>query len=356
MNTPKKNIIIFLLLLSIPVFSQQNLKNYYKYVAIAENFIISEQYDSAVVSYQKAFKNKNFPFGDDLENAAFCESKLEQPSFERCKYYIENGISKWKLNNLGIDTMFVKNITLITAFKQKIYDSIMEMVKRDQKIRYTKNSYSKDSIYWAKIDSVDNKNIQIFEQIFKKYNLFDEKLIRNNLDDLKLLLNHWLGKKNFRIFIEPLMYKSVKEGLLDARFFSQVLDYNDYRWGEDTICNYGTYLLKIFISENNDDNIENRIYFAYFDFDKNNSNNVEKINEINRKRKDIYLDDVFKDRARELKFYVFRAETQKIPYTLYAPSIFISGFEKNDSLLQDKIKKNPNLIYYIQGKYDFNIK
>jgi hypothetical protein len=355
-----RNLILFaLLLLGISVYAQQNLRSYYKYVTVAENFIMLEQYDSAVIYYENAFKNKDFPFGSDLENAAFCESKLPQPSLERCKYYIENGISKWYLKKrLGMDTTLMSNIILNYSSiqeVQEVYDTVIKMIERDQFVR---------TVEYNTMPNVDSTNIAIYKEMLKTFDLLDLRIIGSGLGDLGTLFIHWLDYTDFRAFITPIMLKAVQDGRYDARLFAEQMDYAIFRDNDfnGSFLQYGTYLLKIFILGEEDsskpygERMKERKYFAYFDFDKNNPDDMEKIKEIDENRAEIYLGGIIESRIREFTLYVFRSEKDDIPYKLDVPALFIDGREKDLSILRKEIDKNPYLIYYIQGKNDFNIK
>ena len=354
MNNHRNLILFVVLLFSTTVFAQQNLKNYYKYVAVAENFIMSEQYDSAVIYYENAFKNKDFPFGDDLENAAFCESKLPQPSLERCKYYIEKGISKWYLKKkLEMDTTLMSNFVSEDLFVPEIYDTVRGMRNRDQFARI---------VEYSTMPKVDSANIAIYKELLKTFDLLDERIVRHSLGDLGLLFIHWLDYTDFRAFITPLMLKAVQDGRYDARLFAKQMDYAIYRDNDmnGSFLQYGTHLLKIFIWGEEDDPskpykeiMKERKHFAYFDFNKKNRNDIKKIKEINKRRAEIYLDGIIESRIREFYLCVFRAEKYDIPYRLNITTLFFDGREKDLSILQKEIDKNPNLIYYIQGKNDF---
>ena len=357
MNNHRNLILFVVLLFSTTVFSQQNLRNYYKNVAIAENFIMSEQYDSAVIYYANAFKNKDFPFVNDLENAAFCESKLPQPSLERCKYYIEKGISKWDLKKrLEMDTTLMSNFAETdTFFVPEIYDTIREMIKRDQFAR---------NVEYSTIPKVDSANIATYKELLKTFDLLNVRVIGYALGDLGTLFTHWLDYTDFRAFITPLMLKAVQDGRYDARIFARQMDYAIYRDNDfnGSFLQYGTQLLNIFQYGEEDhskpfrERMKERKYFAYFDFNKKNRNDVKKIKDIDKRRAKIYLDGAIESAIREFTLYIFRAEKDDIPYKLEVPAIYTNGIEKDLSILQKEIDKNPNLIYYIQGKNDFNIK
>ena len=339
----KNVILLFLLLFSVSVSAKQNLKKYYKYMADAENFIMAEQYDKAVISYQNAFKNKDFPFGDDLENAVFCESKLQKPSIERCKYYIENGVSKgWLKNVLKMDTTLLSDFIFRTSYMYEIGDTISKMVERDQFARKVEHST---------MLKVDSTNIAAYKELLKTVDLLDERIVTYSLGDLGTLFIHWLDNKDFRAFITPLMLKAVQDGRYDARLFAKQMDYAIFRDNDfsGNFLQYGTQLLKIFeLEEDRSKPMKERKYFAYFNFNKNNPNDVKTIREIDKNRAEIYLDGIIECAVREFKLH--------FTTILRVPAISISGRKKDLSLLQKEIDKNPNLIYYISNKHDFNSK
>jgi hypothetical protein len=197
---------------------------------------MSEKYDSAVIYYEIAFKNKDFPFDSDLKNAAFCESKLPQPSLERCKYYVKNGISKWYLKEkLGMDTTLMNDFILNSSFIEEIYDTINKMVERDQYAR---------KVEYSTMSDVDSTNIEKYKELLKTTDLLDERIARSYLGYLGTLFIHWLDYKNFRAFITPLMLKAVQDGRYDARRFAEQMDYAIFRDNDfnGSFLQYGTFL------------------------------------------------------------------------------------------------------------------
>jgi hypothetical protein len=346
------SIIIIVIFNVLYLSAKQNLQAYYKCVATAENFIMSEKYDSAAIYYENAFKNKDFPFGWDLTNAAFCESKLPQPSFERCKYYIENGISKWYLKKkLEMDTTLFKDIVLVTYFKKELFDTIREMLNQDQLYRSSTDR--------QEMRNIDLQNIEIYKELLKTTDMLNERIARSCLGDLGTLFTHWLDYPDFRKFIQPKMLKAVLDGRYDARLFAEQMDYAIYRdngFGGNTLLSpYGTYLLNLFVFDADQNDYENYKYFAYFDFDKDNKKEIKAIKNINKNREKIYLGEIVESAIRGFNLFVFRAAKYEIPYPFNAPAICIQKYIEGKSFLYEKIEQQPNLIYYISGEHDFNL-
>jgi len=233
------------------------------------------------------------------------------------------------------------------------------MIIQDQAPRTT------DSLSYT-MRNVDSISRAKYMELLKSTDLLDERIIRDCLGDLGTLFTHWLDNKDFREFITPLMLKAVQDGRYDARLFAEQMDYAVYRDNDflGSFLQYGTHLLKIFVLEKKEEDrskplrvlIKEGKYFAYFDFDKKNPNDIKKIKEIDQNRAKIYLGSIIETKKRVFRLYIFRAEKDNIPYKLRVPAIFIEGREENLSLLEKEIEKNPNLIYYIPNKHDFNIK
>lgn len=359
---------VFCLVLTNITYSQNSLKNYYDNVLLAENYIVQEKFDSAVYHYDIAFENKKHPFDCDVENALFSISRLPNFSVEKSKSYIEllsYQISKDHLKKLNIDTnLTTYSINMIDEKTRMIvYDSINQMIKIDQEAR---KSSKIGEEYWNNLDIIDSQNIRRFKELLKQYDLLDDRLILYNKYDISLLFNHWLGDKDFRQYIYPLMLKAVKNGKMDARYYSEIVDYFNYRSNATYSPDYDTMSLKIYFTNNNKlllDSVYNgyissvkssKSYFAYFDFsDRGSQNNI--INNINQNRSAIYLGDILKYMATTLKLYIYRLSNSDFVEIINSRSIYISGFEPNMDLLKDKIAKNENLIYYIQSSHDFNI-
>jgi hypothetical protein len=154
----KMNYFFIFLLISSFVNAQLKLsvKNYYKSVNDAENFIIQNDFKTAIKHYNKAFDFKE-PFCKDTYNQAVCYAILNKS--RKCLkninillkygYPIDSILSNEKLKNIAQHNKFKEKPIYDFSFR-KTMDSLLE---KDQFFRRLDRITYKDSI--RKIDSTN---------------------------------------------------------------------------------------------------------------------------------------------------------------------------------------------------------
>lgn len=162
-----KVVLIFLLLFSAVAFSQVTVQQYNKSVNEAELYIVSGEYQAAIVAYENAFEQRKQPFNADLYNAAVCWIKLG--SWQNGKQYLNKlarrGVSLEQLTEMGFSSLYQN-----TEWQQyaAFYNQLFETPELNPFITKFDNSL-------RKLDSLDN--IATSELVQAIYNKMDDSVI-----------------------------------------------------------------------------------------------------------------------------------------------------------------------------------
>ena len=363
-STAKISLLCLIACFSINTWGQfpEDLLIYYKQVAIAENHIISQQYDSAAFYYRTAFANKQYPFYMDLNNALLCEVKSSVQDIPICQSYFHKlvrlgltsdrfslliGNSDWNIFKGIVDT------TIVVRSKDW-----KEMLNDDQSVREYCRKLNKGNIYSGTcLDSIrfiDTVNVHRIRNTYKTANLFEANLIGNQGEGAMLTIFMHVFKDN-RAFFMPILLEAVHQGVFDARVYAFFVDreYDDGTKLSFVGGPYGTHSLMVFCEEADDIFcFECKKHIAIFHFDKSDLDNIRLLQEINSRRKQIYLGDVIQDRYRTFKLKMCRKEgflTSNLP-VICGDSPEFNGRK----YIQWWKDNNMEITYFIQGEHDFN--
>lgn len=356
-------IIVFLyLVVANSVYTQQDLRTYYTEISKAEDCIISDRYEDAAIHYKKAIYSKDFGFSRDLKNAIFSEIRTGHPNPVNCKKYSAQlvkhyGISiAWYYKDISeVDTAIFSNQSVSKNYIDYTFllDTIRKMEEFDQIYRRNDTLYDialKENYPTAfeninkKIRMMDSLNITKFKQLIKKYDMFDERVI--SFDEIATLFNHWfLIFPHEQDYFLPLMRQAVEKGVMDAYNYEYACDISYWRTHTEnpTFSPMGGTFMTIYNVKGNKPKDIKYVAFSYYD--DNNPVHKKWFVEVNRKRADIFLDNVEMSAIRSLKlFFKFVGREDYVRIFEYRPILLLKG--DGVSLLREAMRKNPQLKYY----------
>lgn len=357
----KKIILIGILFcFSINVQAGQNLREYYKQIAMAENYILAENYDKAAIHYREAFKNKDFAFQYDLINASICEAKSSNPSREACLSYALQ-IAKLRgkttfheaLEEIGKSQLFKLDDSIVVQsyVDKELAQIISDMFDKDQGIRQEKVSGH------IAIHKVDSLNMIQFRELIKSKKVLDERICPAT-NELKTLFIHWFRYHDFFDFYNPVLLQAVHEGTFDARIYARLIDFK-YMWLKNSpYSTHGVYGSHFFTinKENCTNGYLNCKYYVFSTFNRNNPEEVKLLNDIDASRAEIYLGKTITDKVRDFKMHEQRLKKIGLNFISSSIDITIRDVNTFKEKMQEIQKQNSDCIYYITGEHDFNVK
>ncbi len=218
--------LILLLLIPIAMFSQSvdYVKYYHKPILQAENYIIKEQFDSALFYYKKAFSNVPYGFLGDYSSAVYIAHKANKnqialqfldsavikgliPTDKKYKIYFKND-NEWQdyLNN-KYPKLKVQGLQTINKQTVIIIDSLYKI---DQKYR----SFNKDvQIAWDLLDNQDSLNAMCLKKLFINGHLTIAKIGNDAYFKATMILLHKL------LYDDEFMYYCYKNGFIDKYIY-----------------------------------------------------------------------------------------------------------------------------------------
>jgi hypothetical protein len=339
-----KQMKMLLILLSSFIFqvsveAKQNLRLYYSNVFKAEKCLVEKEYSKAANYYKKAFKHKNWAFNDDYYNAKYCYKKANR-----------------------IDTAYLES-KHVEALDWNATEIIRNIQGEDQRVRQNDTLYDrelrKDTIILSKIIKTmldtDSLNFVRFKKLMETVNVFDERLI--NYDEISNFFNHWfLELPYLQDYFLPIALKAVYEGTLQPYHYVDMASIKAWRENpEGTISDYGMNYLTIY--RRGTENCNTNCKFLVFSYNQENKEWIEKVNENRHK---IYLNDVVEQTITDFLLWESRYnqfDENSVDY-FYARPQFIYPVPEYyfKEVLEQELKKNPKLNYYITGEHDFNTK
>ena len=357
----KNVILLFLLLFSVSVSAKQNLKKYYSNVFKAEQCLLDKDYKKAAKHYETAFKNKDWAFEMDLINAVYCEVMSGNQSVKNCNNYAKRYAEYYGGGFCGSYSLFTPetdillfncnindSIKLVTREKTKNISLEIEKIRnRDQQIRIGQNknnSPEKDTLSFYK----ELYNVYEFKTLMQTVNVFDERLV--SYSDISIFFNHWFMVFEWeQDYFLSITLKAVHNGTFDARNFVDMADILSWRtdWNK-TNSPYGSHYFSVFQEDNT-----NR-YFVYSPLDKGTKESKAFLKILDKKRKSIYLDGVEKSAINNFKLWLLwhSLDYQGVQARpLYKVRLNEDDFKQE---IQNALKKNPKLNYYITDEHDFN--
>ncbi len=224
----KRNFLLaFLLILTICVFGQKNVKKYYYYINKAELAYCKENYNSSSDYFEKAFREMT-PYTKDI----YCYFKLynthhvgdkktiiEQAHIlaQRDLLYYDKFEENAELYNI---LKCIKDTTKITIIKPLI-DSLQTILDLDQSLRLNKLSFTDEEL--REIAFIDSINIGRILSLYKDYGTINE----NNAGLFYRLISLVLFHNSKTSLIElpfEFLKNEVRKGNLDAREFMSMYD------------------------------------------------------------------------------------------------------------------------------------
>jgi hypothetical protein len=360
------SIIILVIFNVLYLSAQQNLRAYYKNVALAENCIIVEDYAKAAKYYRKAQKSKYFMFERDLKNALFSEIMSNKPSKVQTLSYTKqlNQLTGYSMKEsykeyiANIDTtLFYTN--KIKVFSDENIDTIIkQMLDLDQK--YRQNINYDDSIQLLNIRISDTLNMNRAKEILDTFNLFDiTKISQNSDSSIGSMLIHWLDYDENRQYFLNKLKESVWAGTFDANRYAYFADISKLRKsGIDSVSNYGTYYFSVFIEPDANHEYSKIYVFSFYDIE--NEKYKSELIKTDKLRETIFLDKTIPNFIRTIKLFDFTRQHSVGSWLLGSCTDSFFFLDAKEDVIKNELnkmlKKNPNLNYYITGEHDFNTK
>lgn len=233
-------IILFIAFTSI-LFGQSDYKKYYETVYGAENYLMDEEYDSAAVEYQKAFKQVDYVFVKDLMNTTYLSIILKNDSM------FVSSLTKAFCEGLEInDPMIVKNKKIqkynkslgnileekydscryiyIHTYNLEIRKKLFIFEERDQRYR-SKGLFKKyDRNKYQQMDSINS--IELLN-IINKYGFPGPQLvgyidIYATANPIGIVIHH-LNKEEMP---DSILIEAIYDGKYQPNAYAQMYDYH----------------------------------------------------------------------------------------------------------------------------------
>ncbi len=265
-------IIIIISIFTSDICAQDSI-DYYKSINEGKIFAGENDFNSAINSYQQAFKNNDFVFARDSYNAI--ELSILAKDSVKLAYFIETAITQGiRINDLEksykitnylksrvYDNIKEKEDSLSTIYSSridwKIREEINQMFLEDQKMReefYKGNIFQKNKIR-KKWETLNSKQVKRIIEITKQYGFPGEKLIGLDRSEMhsKINTNNYSAGMPIVILIhhfsqpnlsyDSLLLDEVKKGNLYNEHFATICDFQA-QFGKDRYDNFGYYGLK----------------------------------------------------------------------------------------------------------------
>jgi hypothetical protein len=282
-----------------PAFQNLKLKNYYKHIDKAENLIIDKKHKEALVEYCNAF-NYKVPFFRDFMNAGKLITKFKlndslllrkflitSKKYAPYKYSVKDRVEYWQKMDTIYKTSYLdffksdpslENISFAGKIDSTLIKKIFSMSESDQGSRNNRSG----------IKDADESNYESVLKLYKEYKEISELTIGQwPMQKLKIMFLHFSRYENNEWI--DLLQAEVMKGNFDNRTFASLVD---------------SYI------ENNIESDVTKSYFlsniGYAHHTKYCIPSIEKklIDEVNKRRAEIYLDPVESQQRKQL--YNFR--------------------------------------------------
>lgn len=216
-----------LLIFTICLFGQNNVKKYYKYVNKAELEYCKGNHKKASQFLEKAFQEKD-PFIRDIyyyfylyrehhvgdENVIIKQAHLLA---QRGELYIDGFEENRELYN----TLQTIKDTTQTTIIQPLIDSLQAIRNLDQSVRLGKFSYTEEDR--RQILLTDSINLERIISLYKEFGTINENCAPYFHHSISLVLGH-NSKENLIELPFDLLKEEVKKGNLDVRVFIRMYD------------------------------------------------------------------------------------------------------------------------------------
>ena len=222
-----KNIIIitFLISICIPNVRAQDINKYYFELNVANNLAKVGEIDSAIATYEDAFKKRDFV------SAFYFKKVLKLANLKKDKVRIEKYIQKIKKQSKGTNPYLKAIIDSLLKKDQEVRTALYVQRsayawKCDNKPNCNKQSkrYKRAKKYldnWEKRDSLDT---YFLLNLFKKYGFIGEELIGfDGYVNIITILIHFDRDTNNAV-LEPVLRKALNEGKIWPIDFAVIID------------------------------------------------------------------------------------------------------------------------------------
>jgi hypothetical protein len=236
----------------------QSLKdrNYYAHINKAELYVIDSNYSKAIVCYDSAFKEKEFPFAKDRYNAAVCAALLKKN--EKCylelKFVIDKGFGVDNLQTKEVFRTFFKTVygNRLISYSQttpKIYlpryrKKLDSLFYTDQFFRKKEGKYA---VYLDTIKKIDQSNVNILNALLLQFGFPSEELIGVPDDSFipityRSVIIHQQNGSLSRVFdYTSVLKKALEEGNIETHIAAELISKSS---GYDTYGIFGCGLTK----------------------------------------------------------------------------------------------------------------
>lgn len=318
----KQNIllIIFLLFSFIANSKNNKVKRYYQYIQQAELKIIEGKLIEASNYYQKAFQLETVYFGYDIRNALRLEAELIPDStrvYWCFRNYVKIGFDDYTKSFTSYKVFFelpywasIQQMldTIKTNFNHELTSELQLVYSLDQSIRLGSNNPGENPITVPKDEfkRIDSNNVVTMLRLLKEYKINQTTVKSEQLFSILLtVLFHNRGNDESHEKVNEL-FKAVKlevlKGNFDAREYALAYDrrYSEVIKKEKPPREgyYGTE--SCFVTD------------EFFLTKIAESNKIKK--EINKHRKQIYLDDYMLEAKKRLFQYKLAEDTFSLHY------------------------------------------
>lgn len=295
-------LILTLTFYSFYLTSRNNVKKYYKFISIAEKSIIETNLIKARKFYKKAFQLETIYFAYDIRNALKVEMELTPDSTQVywCfKNYVKTGYTNYNKPSKTFKVFFelpcwssiqLMLDTIKTNFDNELESELSNILISDQSIRSEETLQSYDSNRKDEFDRIDSANVATLLNLYKNH-VVNEKTVKSEqlFAVIGLLLNHNRERNNVDELLK-IIKQEVLIGNYDARNFAIHYDFRYNYLNAKNRPSEGFYGDDICVATE-----------QFFLFLIPQDNKARK--EINKRRKEIYLDDYLIDAQKRMFQY-----------------------------------------------------
>ncbi len=236
-----KYLVFFLFIIFSPNIKAQNINAFYFEVNTAHNFAVAEKLDSAIATYENAFKKVDYVHIIHLKKMVKL-ARLNQDE-ERMERYSQQIIKQSKGTNTQLKDIIDSLIVLDQKMRKRSWKHRNEFkfyakCNKDENCDKQSKKYLKSKLVvddWCKVDS---SNTHFLLNLFKQFGFIGEELIGlDGYNNLRVILLHF-DQDTSNIILEPVLKKALNEGKIRPIDFSTIMD--RHLGGKFTIQKYWT--------------------------------------------------------------------------------------------------------------------
>lgn len=217
-------VILLLLTLSIEI-KTQNINEFYFEVNTARKLAHDGKTDSAITTYENAFKKV------DYVPTKYLLKLIELAKLNKDKDRVILHKRKIRTQLKGINRELIKILDSLVledqkVRKDKIFKSPSYSIKCNQDPNCSKNSkrYIRSKLLLDNWSRVDSSNVQLLLNLFKQHGFIGEELVGlRSYHDVHILLIHF-DKDSTNSMLSPVLEKALKEGKISPIHYAQIID------------------------------------------------------------------------------------------------------------------------------------